>query len=72
MACCQGARGDAVIGAGQIRLGDLQVEHRLAFGVVPSLDNLLCGLGAGRAKAGAFAGAGVHAIERVTQNATTS
>jgi hypothetical protein len=35
-----GARGNAVVRAGQIGLGDLQVEHWLAFGVVPGLDDL--------------------------------
>ena len=35
-----GARGDAVVGAGQIGLGDLEIEHRLALGLVLGLDDL--------------------------------
>ena len=60
-----GAGGNAVVGAGQIRLGDLQIEHRLAFGLVLGFDDLPGFLFVGRAQAGAFAGRGVHAIEPV-------
>ena len=66
-----GARGNAVISAGQIRLGDLQIEHGLPFGVVPGLDNLAGLVFVGDTQAGAFAGGGVHAIELVSPNATT-
>src|SRR5208283_3910648 len=67
-----GARGNAVVCPRQIRLGDLQVEDGLAFGVVPSLDDLPGFVLVGGAEAGAFAGGGVHAIELVSPDAPAS
>ena len=61
-----GARGDAVVAAGEIRLGDLQIQHRLAFRVVPGLDDLLGVVRVGGAEAGAFAGLGVHTVVSAT------
>jgi hypothetical protein len=65
-----GARGNAVVGAGQIRLGDLQVEHGLALGLVLRFDDLPGFLFVGGAQAGAFAGGGVHAIEAAPPDAS--
>ncbi len=49
----------------------MQVEHRLALGVVLGLDNLAGFIGIGGAQAGAFAGGGVHAIIFSTTTAAT-
>ncbi len=67
-----GARGDAIVGACEIRLGDLQVQHGLAFGVVPGLDDLPGLVLVGGAETGAFAGGGIHAIEFVSPNSPAS
>ena len=42
-------RGDAVVAARQIRLGDLEIQHRLAFGVVFGFDDLSGIVGVGGA-----------------------
>ena len=65
-----GARGNAAVGACQIRLGDLQIEHWLAFGLVFGFNNLPGFLLVGGAQAGAFAGGGVHAIEPIAPDAS--
>jgi hypothetical protein len=36
-----GARGNAVVGAGQIRLGNLEIQDGLTFRVISGFDNLL-------------------------------
>ena len=64
-----GAGGNAFVAAGEIRLGDLQIEHGLAFGVVLGLDDLPGVVLAGCAQAGAFAGGFIHAIELVAPDA---
>ena len=61
--------GHAVVRACEIRLGDLQVEDGLAFGVVLGRDDLLGVVLVGRAKTGALASGGVHAIELVAPDA---
>ena len=58
-----GTRGHAVVGARQIRLGDVQIEHGLAFGLVLGVHDLLGFVAVGGLEAGAFAGGFVHAIE---------
>jgi hypothetical protein len=44
-------------------LGDLQVERRLAVGIVPGLDQLPGIVRVGGVEAGAFAGGLVHAVK---------
>ena len=56
-------RGDPVVRASEIRLGDLQIEQRLAFGVVLGFDDLLRFILAVGVEADALAGGGVLAIE---------
>jgi len=53
-------------------IGDLQVEQRLAFGVVLGFDDLLRFILAGCIEAGALAGVVVHAVETPTTDATTN
>ena len=65
-----GPRGDAVVAAREIRLGNLEIQHRLAFGVVLGLDDLPGVVFAGGAQAGAFAGVVVHAVEASATDAT--
>jgi hypothetical protein len=64
--------GNAVVGACQICLGNLEIKHRLAFGLVLGFNDLPAGFFVGRAQAGAFAGGGIHAIEPVSPNAPAS
>jgi hypothetical protein len=56
----------------KINLGDLQIQHRLTFGLVLGFDNLTGFIFAAGAQAGAFASGGVHAIILSTANAATS
>src|ERR1017187_8760899 len=58
-----GARDNAVVGAGQIRLGDLEIEHGLALGLILRLNDLPGFVAVGGLQAGALAGGFVHAIE---------
>jgi len=53
-------------------IGDLQVEQRLAFGVVLGFDDLLRFILAGCIEAGALAGGGVLAIELSAATAPTN
>jgi hypothetical protein len=64
--------GDAVVAPREIRLGDLQIQDRLAFSLVLCLNNLDCFVLAGRAQAGALAGVIVHAVEASAANAATN
>ena len=52
----------ALIRGCQIRLGNLQIQHRLAFRVVPGLDDPLGVILVGGAETGALAGPGVHTV----------
>jgi hypothetical protein len=63
-------RGDAVVAARQIRLGNLEIQHRLAFGIVFGFDDLPGIVGIGGAETGAFAGLGVHAVVGSATNST--
>ena len=54
--------GDAVVAARQIRLGNLEIQHRLAFGIILGFDDLPGIVGIGGAETGAFAGLGIHAV----------
>lgn len=51
-------------------LGDLQIEHGLALGLVLGFDDLARFVLVGGLKTGAFAGGLVHAIEHATTFAT--
>ena len=57
------ASGNAIVGAGQIRLGDLEIQDGLALGLVSRFDDLLRFVGVGGLEAGAFGGGLVHAVE---------
>src|ERR1700677_4483011 len=46
----------------QIRLGNLEIQHRLAFGIVFGFDDLPGIVGIGGAETGASAGLGVNAV----------
>jgi len=70
MACCPG--GDAVIAAGEIRLGNLEIQDRLAFRVVLGFDDLPGGILVISVQARALAGVVVHAVETSTTNPTTN
>src|SRR5579885_248057 len=59
-----GAGLHAVVRTGQIRLGDLEIQHRLARGIVLGFDDLARLVFVRGAQAGAFASRGVHAIYR--------
>jgi hypothetical protein len=63
-------RGDAIVAARQIRLGNLEIQHRLALGVVFCFDDLFGIVGVGGAEAGALAGCGVHTIVGSVTNST--
>ena len=63
-------RGDAVVAARQIRLGNLEIQHRLAFGIILGFDDLPGIVGIGGAETGAFAGLGVHAVVGSTTDST--
>ena len=65
------ALADAGIAAGKICFGNLQVEHWLPFGLIPSLDDLVRFLFLAGLQTGAFAGPGIHAIECASPVATT-
>jgi hypothetical protein len=56
-------RCNAVVAAGEVRLGDLQIEDGLAKGIILRVDNLLGLVLVGGLEAGAFAGELVHAVE---------
>jgi hypothetical protein len=62
MASCH-VRGHSVLSARQIGLGDLQIEHGLAFGLILGINDLLRFLAVGGLLAGAFASGFVNAIE---------
>jgi hypothetical protein len=63
--------GDAIVTARQIRLGNLEIQHRLALGVVFGFDDLFGIVGVGGAETGAFAGLGVHAVVGSATDSTT-
>ncbi len=67
-----GARGNAVVGAGEKGFGDLQIEHRLTFGLVFGSDDLARLVLAAGAQAGAFAGVVVHTVKGPATNAATN
>ncbi len=67
-----GARGNAVVDAGEIGFGDLQIEHRLTFDLVFGFDDLARLVLAASAQAGAFAGVVVHTVEGPATNAATN
>ena len=50
-------------------ISDLQIEHRLAFGVISSLDDLSGLILVGGAEAGSFAGGFIRAIEHPATDA---
>ena len=58
-----GARGDAVVGAGEIRLGDLQIERGLAERLVLGEDDLFGDVAVLGLQTEAPAGFGVDAVE---------
>ena len=62
--------GDAVVAARQIRLGNLEIQHRLTLGVVFGFDDLFGIVGVGGAEAGALAGCGVHTVVASPTNST--
>jgi len=61
--------GHAVVSAGQIRLGNLEIKNGLAFGLVLGVNDLLGFVAVGGMEAGAFAGVLVHAIEHAAPDA---
>ena len=63
-------RGDAVVAARQIRFGNLEIQHRLAFGIILGFDDLPGIVCIGGAETGAFAGLGVHAVVGSTTDST--
>ena len=63
------ARGNPIVRACQIRLGDLEIEHGLALGLVLCLDHLPCFVGVRGLQAGAFPGGLVHAVEHSSADA---
>ncbi len=67
-----GPGGDAVVGACEICLCDLEIQHRLAVRVVFGFDDLPGGVFAVGAQTGALAGVVVHAVEAAAANATTN
>lgn len=54
---------DPGVAAGQVRLGDVEVEGRLPERLVPREDDLLGGVAVNRAEARPFTGEGVDAVE---------
>jgi hypothetical protein len=61
---------DSGVAAGKIGFGNLQVEHRLAFGLIPGLDDLQGFLFVAGLQTGALAASGVHAIKGAASVAT--
>src|SRR5438552_18371708 len=68
---CPGALADAGVGAREIRLCDLQVEHGLTFGLVLGFDDLPGFIFIAGLQAGAFAGLRVQAIKGPSPIAAT-
>ena len=62
--------GNAVVGACEVCLGNLEIEHGLALGFVLGGDDLFGLVFVDGLEAGTFAGGFVHAIEGATTAAT--
>ncbi|HUC84401.1 MAG TPA: hypothetical protein VL970_04340 [Candidatus Acidoferrales bacterium] len=65
---CPGS--DAVVAASQICFGNLEIQHRLAFGIILGFDDLPGIVCIGGAETGAFAGRGVHTVVGSATNST--
>jgi hypothetical protein len=53
---------DSIVHARQVRLGDLEIQHWLALGLIFGLNDLPGFITVGGLQAGAFAGGFIHAI----------
>jgi hypothetical protein len=67
-----GALADTRVGSGKICLRNLQIEHRLAFGLILGVDNLNRIVLVAGLQAGAFSSSGVHAIACAPSIAATN